>query len=468
MKARLPKKEMPANRTIGRGCDDGSRQLLQHETFYHLLCTAYTTTYPRNPPLHKQSPHPLAHLEYSQELELKNSAFQRFWKTINLPSKPTSFIASAIPRHYRTTSKRRVVIHNNKPCLHFAGRLPYSEKEFSYHNNAGTQNRFGPRRTYTPDNALQSSLDYTCENGVMTSVLEPFEHTTIFTCIAETMRQQKMRSVSRNLSYIIIRGSYEEFVVIFNVHAIDADTVRALKRLSEELQKLVVAVRASFIFYDPSRSPYYFESAPAAGHFKTKNLYGPDFFLIHVSKLTFRVPFTSFSQVNLSIVPFVCRTMQEMVANSGGDRLLDLFCGYGLFSTYLASSYRNIVGIDADAGSIEAARRNCRDNNPGKRIAFKQAMITKNHLANLLPKVDLHLTEDCILDPPRSGIDESTMAAIACRRPRAVLHLFCSVDEIATSLAHWHRFGYKPVRVVPFDMFAGTPNCEVLVHLEKE
>ena len=44
----------------------------------------------------------------------------------------------------------------------------------------------------------------------------------------------------------------------------------------------------------------------------------------------------SFSQTNLSIVEVFVRTIKELLELNVQDRLLDLYCGYGLFSLSLS------------------------------------------------------------------------------------------------------------------------------------
>jgi tRNA/tmRNA/rRNA uracil-C5-methylase (TrmA/RlmC/RlmD family) len=52
------------------------------------------------------------------------------------------------------------------------------------------------------------------------------------------------------------------------------------------------------------------------------------------------------------------------------------------------------------------------------------------------------------------------------RRPGTILHLFCNIDLLPGEITRWKGGGYRVVRGVPFDMFPGTPEVELMVLLK--
>jgi hypothetical protein len=56
---------------------------------------------------------PLAHLDYQIESKVKDDGLRLFWQRHRLPGQPEAVIASPRPRGYRTTSKRRAVLHGD-------------------------------------------------------------------------------------------------------------------------------------------------------------------------------------------------------------------------------------------------------------------------------------------------------------------------------------------------------------------
>jgi tRNA/tmRNA/rRNA uracil-C5-methylase (TrmA/RlmC/RlmD family) len=121
-----------------------------------------------------------------------------------------------------------------------------------------------------------------------------------------------------------------------------------------------------------------------------------------------------------------------------------------------------VIGVDAEGPSIEAARANARRLRRGH-TRFVASRITADSIEHLPGTGG---DEIVLLDPPRVGTESGVIRAIAARRPRRVVHVFCSVDEIPRAFREWAAGGYIPSRVVPLDMFPGTPNLELLVQLE--
>jgi hypothetical protein len=368
----------------------------------------------------------LAGLEYGLEIELKNAAMQSFWKHHKLPGKPEGIACSPRPRHYRTTSKRRW--------------WPQG----------------GP---YKPGKGLRGDFAEKDE----ASLLEPSEHKVIFKSIKERLVLPEFATLANSLNFVIIRGTYTEFMVIFNLFAMNRGINRLLLKIISLLRTLDVNIISAFLFLDPSRSPYYLETERPRASFPIKKLFGPDRFRLHLGSIIFAVPPTSFSQVNESMLPLLLNHVSFMLERGEGERLLDLYCGYGLFSHSLRTRYREIIAVDAAADSIRAAC-DILETNPGRaRIKFKTLTISRNDLALDLGPPLPPGREDIILDPPRRGANAAVIRAIARRRPGRVLHLFCASEEIPGAIDCWQQCGYHVRRVVPMDMFAGTTQLETLV-----
>jgi len=369
---------------------------------------------------------PLARMEYRAERALKDEALRLFWASHKLSGVPESVIPSPLARGYRTTTKRRVLLDSGSP------RLGFDDDRHRRHPAA-----------------------------MKMSELEPSAHAEMYDRIAELIRQRPFSSAAAGLNYVIIRGTLRERVLILNAHTLDANRIRRLTELADCLRERVIS---AFVFFDPTRSPYYLETADSANRFRVKRLFGPDHFRLRLEGLTYYIAPTVFSQVNESILPALLRAAGDVLADNG-RRLLDFFCGYGLFSFFLGAKYRETIGIDASREAIRSALRTRSESQPAARLTFRELSIHRENLDAVLPMPGASVSEDVILDPPRHGVGSATIRSIARRRPRRVLHVFCAVDEIPAALAQWRRNGYKAMRMIPLDMFAGTPGLEILVAL---
>ena len=372
---------------------------------------------------------PLAHLDYPAELRIKNQALAMFWQQHRLPGKPEPVIASPRHRHYRTTSKRKTVLKGSTLYLLFN------------------------------DRALRSQ-----QSPFVESPLEPPAHGRIYSFLQKKISEPPFKLVAAHLNYLIIRGSYKEQAVIFNVDTLNGPLVRKLKILAGHLQKLSEPVASAYIYTDPTCSDYYLEEAHASDILKFKKLFGKtDLAVSHDGCRYFYHP-TSFSQVNETMVPVMLDMARALLQPHAAETLLDLYCGYGLFSHFLAPGYKMVVGIDAEGPSIQAAISN-KKSNPGSRKARFLARRVTARSVEKIPLADDLGAETILLDPPRQGPQEGVIAALARREPGKVLHIHCGVDQIPDSLRQWKQHGFKVRRIVPLDMFPGTAGLEILVLL---
>jgi tRNA/tmRNA/rRNA uracil-C5-methylase (TrmA/RlmC/RlmD family) len=149
-----------------------------------------------------------------------------------------------------------------------------------------------------------------------------------------------------------------------------------------------------------------------------------------------------------------------MLDLSSGNDLYDLYCGYGLFTLTLGARARKGTGIERTPEAIDAAIRNAKRLG-GTNTRFFRSDITGATLPHLISRV--RPQDAILLDPPRGGTAPGVIECIAARRPGRVVHMFCNIDGMPAEISRWRAAGYIPVRGVPFDMFPGTDETEVMV-----
>ncbi len=374
---------------------------------------------------------PLAHLDYPEELKIKNQALGMFWKHFRLPGQPEPIIGSPRPRRYRTTSKRKTVLKGSTLYLLFNDRALRSQKK-----------------------------------PFMESPLEPREHGRIFEFLQQKISEPAFTLVAAHLNYLIIRGSYNERAVIFNVDTLNGPLVRKLKLLAGHLQQLPDPVSSVSIYPDPSCSDYYLEEGQPSDIVQFKKLFGKTNLTVNHKGFRYSYHPTSFSQVNEAMVPVMLDMARTLLEPGQDETLLDLYCGYGLFSHFLAPGYKRVLGIDAEGPAIRAAIFNKKFNPASKQARFLARRITARSVEKIPLPDDLG-AETILLDPPRQSTQEGVIKALSRREPRKVLHIHCGVDQIPNSIRQWKQHGYKIKRIVPLDMFPGTAGLEVLILLEK-
>ena len=383
---------------------------------------------------------PLAHYPYFTEQMVKLKEFSKYWSDKHLDGEILPLIPAPEPRNYRAHSRRKVFFSGHSIVLGF-GEQKYLEF---------------PKRGMAI--VAQSSI-------------EPEMHYDIFLAIAEKLATKPYKELSEALNFIIIRDTGEK-AIIFNVFEINGEIVRKLKLIAEMLQKSDFNIVSAWMYHDPNRSEYFLDHKDLApGQMKLKKLFGFDMLKLEIEEIKFQLSPFILSQVNIPMLRIVVKRIQQLLSDIPSDaRLLDLYCGYGLFSHTLSSLFSDSLGLDSSASGIESAKslvqRRLKAGHTLGTLNFKETYITKDSIKQLVPQIGK--PEYIIIDPPRHGTAEGVIAEIALRKPVKVIHLFCAIDQIVKAMAEWKRAGYIPTSVQALDMYPGTPSIETLVVLEPD
>ncbi len=380
----------------------------------------------RNRPLPPAAhPEPLAALDYDDELALKRQALEAFWRDQSLPGSLEPVVGASQPRGYRTTSTRRASLRDGRLSLSFAG------------------------------------VRAAASDGVAGSALDRPEHGGVYAFLSRALARPGLRGLAEALHFAIVRGSGDRQALILNVRAFDARIVGAAKALATTLKNQPVGVGSAFLYLDPTESDYYLEARRPAGVLSWKRLFGPEWLEVAVGDRRLRFPPVVFSQVNEAMLPLMIDRTAELLGPLEGRTLLDLYCGYGLFALTVGHKAAHVNGVDHDGPAIEAARGNA-EHFHARTTRFHAGRIDAALIQGLRRARGV---EVALLDPPRQGTAPGVVEAVAERRPERVVHICCGVDEIPREVASWTRAGYKLLRAVPLDLFAGTAGLETLLQL---
>ena len=197
---------------------------------------------------------------------------------------------------------------------------------------------------------------------------------------------------------------------------------------------------------------------------KTKLLYGSETIKDSLGSLSFHISAQSFFQVNSEQAEKLYNKALEFAALSGDETVVDVYCGTGTISLYLARHAKKVYGIEIVAPAVENAKKNAEENN------CQNAEFILGDAAVELPKLlNSGVEPDVILvDPPRAGCEEKVLAAIAGVRPRRIVYVSCGPASLARDLAYLEEHGYKTMLVQPVDMFPATSHIENVVLLEQK
>jgi 23S rRNA (uracil1939-C5)-methyltransferase len=168
-----------------------------------------------------------------------------------------------------------------------------------------------------------------------------------------------------------------------------------------------------------------------------------------VAGRSLRFPVRGFFQSNLSLLgEFALRA----TAGLSGERAADLYCGVGLFGSFLASSFASVVCVEENAAALALAKSNL----PGsghELCAQKVEAWTKGSSASR------HF--DAVLaDPPRTGLGAEVRAWIGRSRPPEIVYLSCDPVTLARDAKNLVGSGYELAGLELFDFYPQTSHVE--------
>jgi 23S rRNA (uracil1939-C5)-methyltransferase len=196
---------------------------------------------------------------------------------------------------------------------------------------------------------------------------------------------------------------------------------------------------------------------------RSRSLAGRDTVIERIGPLKIMLPVGVFSQANPPVARKLYEKVHAFAALSGKEIVLDLYCGVGPISLYLAPTAQLIWGVDESALSIATAKQNARMNGISNCRFFDASVAAKVAEAKgLFPQVDL-----VVLNPPRKGVQPDAMAALFSLRPPRIIYVSCEPATLARDLDKLTGNGYQVRALQPFDMFPQTADVETVALLEK-
>jgi 23S rRNA (uracil1939-C5)-methyltransferase len=184
-------------------------------------------------------------------------------------------------------------------------------------------------------------------------------------------------------------------------------------------------------------------------------LAGSQFVVMEVLDRPFRVSAGSFFQVNTEMAEVMVKHVLERVPNFLNlDRhitLLDMYCGVGLFSAFLAPHVGRLIGIEAAPSAADDFSVNLDE--------FENVEIYEDVAENVLAQ--LNVQPDVILvDPPRSGLEKGVRENITRLKPRLLVYVSCDPATLSRDARRLVEAGYRLETITPFDLFPQTYHIE--------
>ncbi len=199
-------------------------------------------------------------------------------------------------------------------------------------------------------------------------------------------------------------------------------------------------------------------SAVYIGPDGTSVLSGDESVVMQIKDRYFRVSIESFFQVNPAQAGAMVEHMLGLAGDLTGKTVVDAYCGVGLFSAFLAPKAEHLIGIELSESSCDDYAVNMDE--------FNNVELYMDSVENVLPVLDLK-PDLVVIDPPRAGLDNRVITALAKMSPAQIIYVSCDPATLARDLKRLLQKGYQLESVTPFDQFPQTHHIETISLLSK-
>ena len=197
-----------------------------------------------------------------------------------------------------------------------------------------------------------------------------------------------------------------------------------------------------------------------------KTLWGKDTITDYIGEFKFEVSPLSFFQVNSIQTEVLYSKALEYANLSGGEVVLDAYCGTGTISLFLSQKAKKVYGVEIVPEAIENAKINAIENK------VDNAEFIVGEAEKVIPKLISEgvRADVVVVDPPRKGCEKILLEAISSMEPKTIVYVSCDPGTLARDLGILDELGYKTLEIQPVDMFPQTAHveCVAMMYLKEK
>ncbi|MDA0747795.1 MAG: 23S rRNA (uracil(1939)-C(5))-methyltransferase RlmD [bacterium] len=177
----------------------------------------------------------------------------------------------------------------------------------------------------------------------------------------------------------------------------------------------------------------------------------------------FEISPASFFQTNTFQAQRLYRRVVELAELTEDERVLDVYCGAGGISLFLARQAREVVGVEVVEAAVRDAARNSANN------GVQNCQFVAGAAEDLLRqfRAQGEQFDVMVTDPPRPGMHPKALAAACELQPGRIVYVSCNPQALAQDLQQFIAAGYVVDYLQLVDMFPHTPHCEILARLRR-
>ena len=193
-------------------------------------------------------------------------------------------------------------------------------------------------------------------------------------------------------------------------------------------------------------------------------LSGENTITVDLLNLKFKVNPYSFLQINTEQTAKLYRTAVDQLGLEQDDSVLDLYCGIGTISLYMAGMCHKVFGVECVSEAIDNAVENALANGISN-TDFRVGLVEK-----ILPQIiaEGHKVTKAVLDPARKGCAPEVFKTLSGAGINTIAYVSCNPKSQCRDILIAMQYGYKVKSIRAVDMFPHTYHVETVVLLSRD
>ena len=368
---------------------------------------------------------PYVNLAYDAQLRLKQQQVQKLYKEYGIDVDVAPTIGMDNPTHYRN----KTVV----PVKYVDGKL-----------TTGFIKKRTPGDIVPLDDYFVNDEKIDQIIGIVRDILDAHK----VSVFDDDTQEGEMR-------YIMVRRGYyshEVMVVLVTQTPMltDEDAIAA------DIAEAVDGIKSIILNHNP-RSLHVLTSGD------NRTLWGADAIHDKLLDIDFEIGPNSFYQVN----PQTTEVLYDMAATKGelkeSDTVIDAYSGIGTIGLTVADRVDKVLGVEVIERAVIDAQKNVANNNV-KNAEF----VTADAPEQMQKWKDGGLKPDVIfVDPPRRGLTEDLLDAVADMNPDRFVYVSCNPETMARDAKYLIDKGFRiKGDIQPLDQFPQTAHVEAVAVFE--
>ncbi len=190
-------------------------------------------------------------------------------------------------------------------------------------------------------------------------------------------------------------------------------------------------------------------------------LWGREWIEDELCGLRFHISPAAFYQVNHDACELLYGIAQQKAALTGGETVLDLYCGIGTIGLSMAARAGKVIGIEIVEEATRRATENAARNHLDNAFFYCGDASDAAHLLENAERAHGDISNAVvIMDPPRKGSTPELIDYLASRGFSRIVYISCNPDTLARDCARFCTHGYRIGPVTPVDLFPRTGHIE--------